>query len=728
MGQGVDSSEIGSSALTRHERSHPDEQRVTAILEGIGDGFWGLDRQWRLTYFNRAAEAFFGHSRAEVLGRSLWDAFPMLVGSEFERRYRRVMTERTTEEFEAPSRVHPGRWIEVRAFPTPEGLGVAFREITKRRRAEQALVEREAHLAAILNQATAGIAEVDLDGRFLRVNECYSALVGRSPDELVSGMSMQDITSPEDLDSNLRLFRRAIDAGEPFKIEKRYVRPDGMVVWVSNSVSCVRDERGRPRSIVAVAVDLSERRLAEAASRASEALKSSVLEAALDCIITINDGSRIVEWNPAAERTFGYSRNEALGRDLADLIIPPEYRDTHHRGMSRYLSTGEGPVLGKRIELEALRSDGSRFPVELAIDAIRVEGKPYFTAYLRDIAERRQAEAALRGSEERLTATYEHAFVGIAEVDTSGRFLRVNEELSRITGYSREELLASSFADLTHPEDLALDRERFEEQLRGRTGNYILEKRYTHKDGHTLWVELSASMVYDAAGRPLYGVRVTRDISDRKQAARHQRLLIAELNHRVKNTLAMVQAIGSQTLKGADLDPRYREAFEARLGALASAHDLLTKQRWESADIADVVRTAFEPHEGGQQGPFRVSGPSFQIRPKTALALSLALHELATNAVKYGALSTLEGYVEIAWTIEPSEKGERFRLCWSEHGGPPVEAPTRKGFGSRLIERGLAAEFEGGVQLDFQRTGLVCRIDAPLSSILDDGADAGKQP
>lgn len=195
--------------------------------------------------------------------------------------------------------------------------------------------------------------------------------------------------------------------------------PDGTVVgslcaidsvpreWRQDDVEVLTDLAALAMSEIAVRLHLRERAAADALLRHNEALKTSVLEAALDCIITVNDGSRIIEWNPAAERTFGYSREEAIGCDLAELIIPPEHREAHYEGMSRYLATGEGPVLGTRIELEALRSDGSRFPVELAIDAIWVEEKPYFTAYLRDITERRQTEAALRQSEQRLTATYE---------------------------------------------------------------------------------------------------------------------------------------------------------------------------------------------------------------------------------------------------------------------------------------------------------------------------------
>lgn len=385
------------------------------------------------------------------------------------------------------------------------------------------------------------------------------------------------------------------------------------------------------------------------------------------------------------------------------------------------LLTPEGSVIGSLCAIDSIPREWSEDDVEVLSDLAAIAMSEI--AVRLHLRERQAAEAALRASEQRLNATYEHAFVGIAEVDTSGRFLRANEEFSRMSGYSRDELMALNFASLTHPQDRALDAEHFERQLAGATDHYVLEKRYIRKDSQVLWVGVSASMVYDAAGRPLYGVRVVRDISDRKRAERQQRLLIDELNHRMKNTLAVVQAIARQTLKNADVDPQSRKTFEARLMALASAHDVITRENWESADIADVVQAALKPHRAGEQVLFRTSGPSVRIRPKAALALSLALHELATNAAKYGALSAEQGHVEITWEIEPARQGERLRLRWSEHGGPPVEAPEKTGFGSRLVKHGLAAEFEGDVQIEFGPGGLVCAVDAPLAAIVDNGAD-----
>ncbi len=460
--------------------------------------------------------------------------------------------------------------------------------------------------------------------------------------------------------------------------------------------------------------DAVERARIEKDLRDSEALKRAIVDAALDCVVTVDDNSRVIEWNPAAERTFGYDREAALGRDLAELIIPPEFRERHRQGMVHYLATREGPVLGKRIELEAQRHDGSRFPVELTIIPIELAGRPHFTAYLRDLTDRRRAEASLRENEQRLRATYEHAFAGIGEVDRSGRFLRVNEQLCAITGYSREELLGQTFWGLTHVDDRQADLAQFSRQIVGKLDAYTVEKRYVHKDGHTVWVEVAASRVDDAAGQPLYGIRVVRDISGRKKAEEHQQLLINELNHRVKNTLATVQSIASQTLRNSGASQEAREALESRLLALSRAHNVLTRENWEGALLHDLVADVFEPYRSDREGRIRCHGGKVHLVPRMALALSLALHELATNAAKYGALSNETGELSLTWMVDHTRTPPLLLLRWKESGGPVVESPIRKGFGSRLIERSLAQDLDGEVRIEYAPTGLVCAVEAPL--------------
>jgi len=217
-------------------------------------------------------------------------------------------------------------------------------------------------------------------------------------------------------------------------------------------------------------------------------------------------------------------------------------------------------------------------------------------------------------------------------------------------------------------------------------------------------------------GRPRVSF-ICIDISERKETEELQMLLVNELNHRVKNTLATVQSIVSQTLRTNEVPETVRDTLDARLLALSAAHDVLTAQDWRTADVSEIVWSAVAPYRIDGVDRFTVGGPNLRIRPRTALALSMALHELCTNAVKYGALSGEAGRVEISWeTTAPN-----FRMRWVERGGPPVCPPTRTGFGTRMIERGLAAEIRGEVRIAYPPGGVVCTVAAPLSVVVQDG-------
>jgi two-component sensor histidine kinase len=214
----------------------------------------------------------------------------------------------------------------------------------------------------------------------------------------------------------------------------------------------------------------------------------------------------------------------------------------------------------------------------------------------------------------------------------------------------------------------------------------------------------------------LIAVALEAASAELRQRETARRLLVDELNHRVKNTLATVQAIAAQSFKGlSDADSAGRPAFEARLFALARTHDVLTEENWAGAELHAIVSEVTRPYAEDGEGRFVVEGPHVRLVPRCALALSMALHELCTNAAKYGALTAPQGHVAIRWRVEEGREGRQLELAWQERGGPPVEAPSRKGFGSRLIERGLAAELGGRTDIRYERSGLACTIGAPLA-------------
>jgi len=437
-----------------------------------------------------------------------------------------------------------------------------------------------------------------------------------------------------------------------------------------------------------------------------------VLETALDAVVVMKADGAIAEWNSLAEATFGWSRAEALGRQLSELIIPHRYRQEHHRGLERYLATGEGPLMNRHIEISALRSSGQEFPVELSITATEIPGERVFLGFLRDISRRKADENALRRSEARLAATYNHALVGIAESDSTGRLLRSNDQFCIMTGYTAEELQSRTVFDITHPQDVKEDQRLFEEQWAGGRDGYRIEKRYIRKNGGVIWVEVAASLVRDPEGGEPFAIRILRDITDRKRAEEQQRLLLSELNHRVKNTLAVVQGLAHQTFKGSGISPEAKRLFEGRLGALAAAHNLLMHHTWEPTPIQAATEAALRPFHTSKPR-ITVDGPETLLTPSATVTLTLALHELATNAAKYGALSNDEGRIDVHW----ARAGGRLVFTGREVGGPPVRKPATTGFGTRLLEKAVARDLGAKVTIDFDPAGVICTISAPLDRV-----------
>ena len=246
------------------------------------------------------------------------------------------------------------------------------------------------------------------------------------------------------------------------------------------------------------------------------------------------------------------------------------------------------------------------------------------------------------------------------------------------------------------------------------------EMTWVRPNGESVPLAISYSPVCDPEGNLLAGKLIARDITERVRAARHNEMMLAELNHRVKNTLASVQAIADQTVANAPDLPAFKESFLARLLALSHTHNLLARDAWAGAPLADIIHNELAPYRNDSDARtndarVRLHGEALTLPPKHALALSMALHELATNAGKYGSLSVPEGQVTVTWATRTTDQHPWLHLQWTESGGPAVEPPTRRGFGSRLIGDGVPYELGGEVTLEFPRNGVVCTIDVPLN-------------
>ncbi len=239
------------------------------------------------------------------------------------------------------------------------------------------------------------------------------------------------------------------------------------------------------------------------------------------------------------------------------------------------------------------------------------------------------------------------------------------------------------------------------------------EKRYVRPDGSAVWVHSSVSPIVDAEGRARRVLAVVLEITEQKLAQAHRELLLHELSHRVKNTLATVQSIAAQTAQSATTVNAYRDAFMARVMALSATHNLLQVGDWHGAVLRDVVATELAPYTADAVR-WTLTGADVLLEPDTAVAFGMVIHELTTNAAKYGALSNAQGRVDISWTMSMKDGKRRLVFNWRESGGPPVKPAGRKGFGTRLITDGLALQLDATINLEFASEGVRCTIDVPF--------------
>lgn len=308
----------------------------------------------------------------------------------------------------------------------------------------------------------------------------------------------------------------------------------------------------------------------------------------------------------------------------------------------------------------------------------------------------------------------EHAPVMIWMSDANGHCLHLNRMLREFWGVSNDGLETFDWTATMHPDDqMAIGQAMM--GAMARRESVVIKGRYRRADG-TFRVLQTDARPRMAQGNFLGMIGVNTDITEREQAeaARRQaendrELLVTELKHRVKNTLSVVQGIARLTFRTAAEDAH--SAFSGRLAALSRSHDLLTQSKWEQVSLQELAETALRPG-GGVEGRISLSGPVVLLPPRHALAIGMVLHELFTNALKYGGLSVNNGKVALQWSL--ADEGRRFELLWRESGGPPVSEPEHKGFGSVLLERSLQGELDGQVDLRFLPSGLVCSISAKL--------------
>jgi PAS domain S-box-containing protein len=337
-----------------------------------------------------------------------------------------------------------------------------------------------------------------------------------------------------------------------------------------------------------------------------------------------------------------------------------------------------------------------------------------FNDLMDDVAERQHA---LQASEERARLALEAGHMGTWWYDPNKSVGGWSSQATAMLGFphASEVMDHQHWLDILHPEDLDRVVRKWHDSVKNQ-GDYQDEYRIRLPNGDLRWINSRGRVFFDIQKRPVYFIGIFQDITEQKHAEEQQRFFLDELNHRVKNTLTTVQSIASQTLRTTETSAQFKEAFEGRLLALSKTHNLLTRKSWREAELRDVAEQELAPYR--KQGDERVvlNGPNVRLPARYAINLGLVLHELVTNAAKYGALSTNAGHLDMNWTVVQNEdRPDQLRIHWTESGGPPVAPPKRQGFGSRLIRRSIEGELGGYMVLNFAEGGVSYDISVPLA-------------
>ncbi|WP_421912215.1 PAS domain-containing sensor histidine kinase [Mesorhizobium sp.] len=469
----------------------------------------------------------------------------------------------------------------------------------------------------------------------------------------------------------------------------------------------VRNPVGDIIGIFAQGVDVTDRLIAEQALRQSEAQFRTFAEAMPNHVWTASPQGLLDWFNPRVYEYSGTAPGELDGQAWAGIVHPDDI-DSAARKWTEALSSG----VFYETEFRLRRHDGAyRWHIARAVPIPDANGSiVQWIGTNTDIDDQKQVAQALHESERRLQLSQNAAGIAALELDIATGIVVGSEGFWDLWGLTpRDSVHISVLENIVLPEDRNV---RSTDETR-RQGSAVpnVEYRIRRPDnGELRWLSRHIDFVHDETGKPLKMFGVMQDITDRREAQARQELLTHELEHRIKNILAMVAAIASQTLRNTDIATA-SATFNERLRALANAHDILNKTRWTSASMRQVIENTIAAFPVAQ---ISISGPALPINPKMALTLALAVNELGTNALKYGALSTPDGAVTIEWSLEPSADGASLLIWrWRESGGPPVTPPTRKGFGRFLIERVFGTDFGGSVRIDYKTEGVECVLTAP---------------
>ena len=496
------------------------EEHLRSVLAASPDVIVVMSAAGDLRHIFSADPDMMVNPTENLVGQNIHTRLPADVADKMQDVIDRTIKTRRTQTLEYPLTIGGhDKWFAARVVPfgSPEDPCVLWvaRDMTEHRRAEEQRLESELRFSQLAENMDEVIGFAPRVGPGVEyISPAYETIWGRSCQSLYDDpRSWMEAIHPDDRQRVTRAFEAESSSGT-YEEEFRIVRDDGTVRWVRDRSFLIRDQEGKILRVASLTQDITERKLAEQAIRQREEQLSSIIDTASEAVIVADSEGLITLWNKASEEIFGYEAQEAVGQPIS-LIVPRRFRDAHTAGLRPWQDRKASGV-GGTLDLIGLHKDGREFPAEMSFTSWGTQG--FITGIVRDVTERKQAEDALRESEQRFRSAFEDTRVGMVLADPEGHFTRVNRAFCEMLGYSEKELVTMTFKEITHPDDLAESTAHIQKLGDGTESYFTVEKRYVRRDGAVVWAITSVAPVLDAAGRPKYLVAETQNITERKRA------------------------------------------------------------------------------------------------------------------------------------------------------------------------------------------------------------------
>jgi PAS domain S-box-containing protein len=682
------------------------------------------DAEGRVTFYNKAAVELWG--RRPQLGESkfcgswkLYRSDGTLLPHDQCPTAMALLQRRSIRDMEAVAERPDGTRVPFIPYPTPlfdesgrlTGTVNMLVDISERKRVEADLAERQAQLAVFVEHAPAAIAMFDRDMRYVAVSRRYILDFRLPPDSQLIGRSHYEIFP--DIPQRWRDVHARVLAGEELSQEEdQFARQDGSTHWVSWSMAPWRRADGSIGGALLFSEHRTEQVEARHALADSEARFRATFEnAAVGVAMVAPDGS-ILRANNSFARMLGYSIEELKARTFQDFTHPDDLADN----LSVLNKTLVGEADSYCIEKRYIRKDGGIIWASLTVGCVRkTDGSvDYFVSVIQDITNRKQVEARLAERNIQLALAAKAGRVGSFAYDFDTERMQISAGYATIHGFpdGTTEIARSEWQFGVHPEDRVRWEALRSRACRERWDEYGGEYRIDRRGSENRWIEARVFVSYDDDGRPRRAVGVDIDVTARKRAEEQQGTLNAELDHRVKNALATVSAVVSQTQQGTKSIADFVAALDGRIRSLARTHELLSSRRWDGVSLSELVRCVLAPYATGDNT--EIGGPELTLSAEAGQVLSMVLYELTTNAAKHGALSVPDGRVSVHWEGPLKRDSDaRIAIEWQETGGPAVQAPEACGYGMEVIRDLIPYELAGRIDLAFAADGLRCHLEIP---------------